>query len=121
MTSIPTDVLKVMKENRRNVPSLKWQYVGSEEGVFTLYPAVDKPNMCGGMNYDPRIRYVSHYKGKAQINTLSNILLTYIKIALINEMAEFLINLEPLFPLFPREYEKMFQICSLYVIYKNAI
>ncbi|XP_077994463.1 VWFA and cache domain-containing protein 1-like [Glandiceps talaboti] len=46
-------VLDVMKTNFQQNPSLKWQYFGSEEGVFTVYPA-HAMHSCD--SYDNRFR-----------------------------------------------------------------
>ncbi|XP_077996294.1 VWFA and cache domain-containing protein 1-like [Glandiceps talaboti] len=48
------EVIEVMKENFRKVPTLKWQYFNSEEGVFTIYPA-NKLDSCTD-GYDGRFR-----------------------------------------------------------------
>ncbi|XP_077996465.1 VWFA and cache domain-containing protein 1-like [Glandiceps talaboti] len=48
------EVIEVMKENFDEVPSLKWQYFNSEEGVFTIYPA-NKLDSCTD-GYDGRFR-----------------------------------------------------------------
>ncbi|XP_077862112.1 VWFA and cache domain-containing protein 1-like [Saccoglossus kowalevskii] len=50
---LSNQVIDVMKQNYNNMPNLKWQYFGSEEGIFSIYPAsiVDD---C--FNYDHRYR-----------------------------------------------------------------
>ncbi|XP_077995824.1 VWFA and cache domain-containing protein 1-like [Glandiceps talaboti] len=48
------EVIEVMKENFRKVPTLKWQYFNSEEGVFTIYPS-NKLDSCTD-GYDGRFR-----------------------------------------------------------------
>ncbi|XP_077996293.1 VWFA and cache domain-containing protein 1-like isoform X2 [Glandiceps talaboti] len=48
------EVIEVMKENFRKLPTLKWQYFNSEEGVFTIYPA-NKLDSCTD-GYDGRFR-----------------------------------------------------------------
>ncbi|XP_070564127.1 VWFA and cache domain-containing protein 1-like [Ptychodera flava] len=47
------DVLNTMKTNLQRNPSLKWQYYGSEEGVFTIFPA-HRMESCD--TYDNRFR-----------------------------------------------------------------
>nr|XP_006815782.1 PREDICTED: VWFA and cache domain-containing protein 1-like [Saccoglossus kowalevskii] len=50
---LSNEVIDVMKENYNSFSNLKWQYFGSEEGIFTIYPAslIDD---CA--NYDHRFR-----------------------------------------------------------------
>ena len=47
------DVIAVMKNNLILYPSIKFQYVGTEEGVSTIYPR----NVLCSSDYDPRFRY----------------------------------------------------------------
>ncbi|XP_053377482.1 VWFA and cache domain-containing protein 1-like isoform X2 [Mercenaria mercenaria] len=51
-------IVEVMKENYRDNPELKWQYLGTEDGILLNYPSF-KFSAC--RDYDPRFRpfYVS--------------------------------------------------------------
>jgi len=51
--SLPAKVLDAMKQNRANISTIKWQYVGSEEGILFLYPST-KLSTCGSV--EPRLR-----------------------------------------------------------------
>ncbi|XP_014676319.1 PREDICTED: VWFA and cache domain-containing protein 1-like [Priapulus caudatus] len=55
MKRLHDTVLDRMRANLQNVPSLKWQYYGDENGVITTFPSVAKKD-CH--KYDPRFRYV---------------------------------------------------------------
>ena len=46
-------VIKVMSNNLRQYPTIKFQYVGTEEGVSTVFP---KFKACDDL-YDPRFRF----------------------------------------------------------------
>ncbi|XP_070571547.1 VWFA and cache domain-containing protein 1-like isoform X2 [Ptychodera flava] len=46
-------VVDVMKRNYETTPTLKWQYFGSEQGIFTLYPAT---SVSSCTEYDHRYR-----------------------------------------------------------------
>ncbi len=46
-------LLEAFVANREEVPLVKWQYFGTEEGVLFSFPA-QKTMMCKG--YDPRFR-----------------------------------------------------------------
>lgn len=63
-------LLNVMKNNRDD-KEIKWQYYGSEEGVFVKYPQ-EKDKVCDV--YDPRYRSDSNvlkrYRSHSQENTL---------------------------------------------------
>ncbi|XP_006822257.1 VWFA and cache domain-containing protein 1-like [Saccoglossus kowalevskii] len=50
---LSNDVVTVMKENNRQIPQIKWQYYGTEQGMMTIYPA-NKQNGCD--IYDNRYR-----------------------------------------------------------------
>ena len=45
-------LLEQMEDNLQMYPSIKWQYLGTEEGVIANYPAF---NLCDP-KYDPRFR-----------------------------------------------------------------
>ena len=51
-------VLGKMKQIMNKVPSLKWQYFASEQGVLFNYPTLA---FCDKGYYDPRFRYVRSY------------------------------------------------------------
>jgi len=54
-TGISGDLLTIMKRHAKNIPSLKWQYYGNQNGTLYTYPAVD---VCDKVDtYDPRLRY----------------------------------------------------------------
>ena len=55
ITSITPALQSTFQANLRDIPELKWQYYGSEEGYSTFYPAQNL-STCG--NYDPRYRFV---------------------------------------------------------------
>jgi hypothetical protein len=47
-------VLEVMKQNMVKVPSLKYQFFGTQaDGAMYFYPAT---NSCSRVYYDPRLR-----------------------------------------------------------------
>ncbi|XP_077996467.1 VWFA and cache domain-containing protein 1-like [Glandiceps talaboti] len=50
---LSNEVIDVMKQNYGKIPSMKWQFFGSEDGIFTIYPA-NKIDSCTG--YDNRYR-----------------------------------------------------------------
>jgi hypothetical protein len=45
-------IIEVMKENLRKYPTIKSQYIGTEEGVMTVYP---RRKTCP-TSYDPQFR-----------------------------------------------------------------
>ena len=47
-------LLDVMRRNALSNHAIKWQYVGTEFGTFSNYPA-DKVDSC--VDFDPRVRY----------------------------------------------------------------
>ena len=52
----PTDrIMDVMKQNYRDNPELKWQYLGTEDGLLLNFPSY-RLSSCG--DYDPRFRYI---------------------------------------------------------------
>ncbi|ELU16027.1 hypothetical protein CAPTEDRAFT_193020 [Capitella teleta] len=51
-TNFQQKIIQVMKENLHLYPSIKFQYVGTEEGVTTVYPRFKS---CSS-TYDPRFR-----------------------------------------------------------------
>jgi len=54
VTGISNDLLDIMKQHAKNIPSLKWQYFGNEHGTLYTYPAVAT---CDKVDtYDPRFR-----------------------------------------------------------------
>nr|XP_039253607.1 VWFA and cache domain-containing protein 1-like isoform X1 [Styela clava] len=53
---LPRAVVNQMIENNKNMPFLKWQYVGSNQGVLFSYPAHRNQDFCRGNQYDPRYR-----------------------------------------------------------------
>jgi hypothetical protein len=52
--TINQKVVTQMKENYDAMPSLKWQYFGSEDGVLVNYPSVELGGSCS--DYDNRFR-----------------------------------------------------------------
>jgi hypothetical protein len=50
-------LLTVMKGNRYNNKEIKWQYFGSNQGIFVIYPQ-HKVEDCD--EYDPRHRLVAY-------------------------------------------------------------
>ena len=49
------DLVETMKQNYANNPALKWQYVGTEDGVLHIYPASVNCQFTSE-SYDPRLR-----------------------------------------------------------------
>jgi hypothetical protein len=46
-------IVEVMKKNYQENPELKWQYLGTEDGILLNYPSF-KFSTC--RDYDPRFR-----------------------------------------------------------------
>ena len=70
-TKFPSEVmLKTMKSSLQGIPSIKWQYFGTEEGVIAIYPAFDMKDKT----YDPRFRQeLSHLEKQNIIYLCSSI------------------------------------------------